>query len=136
MPFSLRAAALFCVAWLAACTVVRAGDAGGWRRLTLDIVNEAPSEALACQFLFAHWFETTIAPVAPGGARSVALLIEPGRGAVAVRNEAGAPMLLEQIHCGLEGTPRRDWSRVAVAPLRAASGAVQLACDGRACRFR
>lgn len=136
MPFSLRAAALFCVAWLAACAVVRAGDAGGWRRITLDIANEAPGEALACQFLLAHWFETTVAPVAPGGVRSVALLIEPGRGAVAVRNEAGAPMLLEQIHCGLEGTPRRDWSRVAVTPLRAASGAMRLACDGRACRFR
>lgn len=136
MPFSLRAAALFCVAWLAACDVVRAGDAGGWRRIALEIANEAPSEALACQLLFAHWFETTLAPVAPGGVRSVALLVEPGRGAVAVRNAAGAPMLLEQIHCGLKGTPRRDWSRVAVAPLRAASGAVRLACDRRACRFR
>ena len=45
-------------------------------------------------------------------------------------------MRLEQIHCGLDGMPRRDWARVTIALLREAPGTSRLTCDRRACRFR
>ena len=129
--------ALLCLGCLAAFSIIRANasDADGWLGVDLEVANRSPHGALVCQFLLAHWFEMTLDPIGPGGSRQVALLVEPRRGAVAIPNAVGDLMRLEQIHCGLDGTPRRDWTRVAIERLRGALGALRLACDGRACRF-
>jgi hypothetical protein len=130
------AIALLGVATLVGCAhAENDGMPDGWAPVDLEIANDAAKTSLTCQLLLAHWFEITLGPIAPHGSLHATLIAHEATGEVAVRNDVGDLMRLEQIQCGIDGTPRRDWVGVSIDPLRGASGKHRLACDTRACRL-
>lgn len=100
-----------------------------WHQTPLAIRNAGTDNAIACQFLMAHWFELQFGPIAPGAEQTVALLVRPETGDVAIMNSVGDRMRLERLACGVAGANRDDWAEPPVDWLRQRVTAASLTCD-------
>jgi hypothetical protein len=103
------------------------------------VSNDSDGQTLTCQILLAHWFETTIGPIASGSQSALEISVRPSTGDVAILNSVGDHMAVERLICGETGADRAVWSYVSIDTLRTAVDPIELGCrltDSQAdCQF-
>ena len=107
----------------AACAESRYPDAAivGGEPVSLSVVN-ASAGTLRCVAVLAHFVTREVGSMAPGEALHMELLREPASGALAYGDNAGKPMMLENLLCGEPARWQASYGDVPLLALRAATG--------------
>lgn len=126
-------------AGMRACLVGAApeGEASGWSDVEIS-VRQQGMPGLRCSLGLAHWYEVTTAPVGEGRPVHARLIARAATGEIALLNDVGDRMRLQEIFCGTPDMPRQGWLRVPIEALRAAPPAAEIICvaaEGRVCRL-
>lgn len=102
-------------------------EAVGWTSVDIAI-RQGGSMRVRCSFGLAHWYELTVQPQESGASLDVRLIARARTNEVALVNDVGARMRLEQISCGASTTPRQNWQVLPIDALRKAPAAAEIDC--------